>query len=256
MFSDLDGTLLDHETYEWREAARGLEFVWRASGGLVLASSKTAREIDPLRADIGCSDWPAIVENGAGILWPGTEDLSGNGAYRKIRDLLQHAPPGFRGFGDMGPREVADITGLAPIAAENACARQFSEPGLWTGSSKDLDVFLQEIAKAGVVARRGGRFLTLSFGQTKADAMAEIVRALNPKQTIALGDAPNDLEMIQAADFGVIIANPAAPEMPILAGEAEGTIVRTKRAGPNGWADAVIAILSDPQKFRKVTGNG
>ena len=50
--------------------------------------------------------------------------------------------------------------------------------------------------------------------------------------------------MIEAADYGVIVANPHGPALPPLAGEAEGRILRTARPGPDGWTEGLEAILS------------
>ena len=65
VFSDLDGTLLDHETYSFEPARPALDRLKREGHVLVLASSKTAAEIAPLRDAMGFSHCPAIVENGA-----------------------------------------------------------------------------------------------------------------------------------------------------------------------------------------------
>lgn len=256
VFSDLDGTLLDHETYDWSPARPGLDRLAQIGAGLVLASSKTWPEIDRLRRAIGIVQTPAIVENGAGVVWPdkaatdpGPEPEDAFGAtanaptdYDRLRALLAELPPGFQGFGDLGPAGVERVTGLPPQAARLACQRRFSEPGLWHGDAEGLDLFLTQAARAGIAARRGGRFLTLSFGRTKADAMAEVIARLKPGRTLALGDAPNDTEMLERADMGVVVANPSARPLPRLAGESEGRIYRTEHPGPHGWSEAILAL--------------
>ncbi|MEQ8899428.1 MAG: HAD hydrolase family protein [Roseovarius sp.] len=247
IFSDLDGTLLGHDDYSWAPAKPALDALKARGCGVVLASSKTAAEIAPLRAEMGLGDWPAIVENGSGLLKPG--DATGSDTdetpYRDLRARLATLPPGFRGFGDMGEAEVAEITGLPAPAAALARERRFSEPGLWTGTDAGLERFLQAAAAAGLSARRGGRFLTLSFGGTKAGRMDEIIDTYRPRHTVALGDAPNDTEMLQRADRGVIIRNDAAPPLPPLAGEADGRISRTTEQGPAGWCHAVLALVQE-----------
>ncbi len=247
VFSDLDGTLLDHETYSFDAARPALAALAEAGCGVVLASSKTGPEIAQLRAAMGLAEWPAIVENGAGVLEPGAAPEAG-AEYAQLRAWLEGLPGdmrgAFRGFGDMSDREVAEVTGLAPEAAALARQRGFTEPGLWTGNQEALDVFLERAAQAGITARRGGRFLTLSFGATKADRMAEIAARYAPEATVALGDAPNDVEMIEAADIGVIVRNPEAPGLPRLPKEEAGRIFRTQKSGPDGWNLAVLSILS------------
>jgi mannosyl-3-phosphoglycerate phosphatase len=140
---------------------------------------------------------------------------------------------------------VAQATGLPLPEAALARARQFSEPGTWAGDDATRETFLAALADQGITARMGGRFLTLSHGATKADRMAEIIDTLQPARTVALGDAPNDVEMLQAADIGVIVANPEATPLPELPNEQAGRIIRTHLPGPQGWNRAMLDILSD-----------
>ncbi len=247
VFTDLDGTLLDHETYSYSPAEPALALLKREGVPLVLASSKTAAEIAPLHATLNLGSAPAIVENGAGVFEPGDEMMPPDHAYRRIRSTLAELPPdparNFRGFGDMGPEEVAAATGLSRRDAALACKRCFSEPGLWTGTEADLRRFLDLLDDRGIVARRGGRFLTLSFGRTKADAMREVAERLGATVTIALGDAPNDAEMLLAADYGIVVRNDHAPEMPPLTAKVAGRIRHTEQPGPEGWNAAIVDLL-------------
>ena len=245
VFSDLDGTLLSHGDYGWAEARPGLARLRALGAGLVLASSKTSAEMIPLRDEIGFSDWPAIVENGAGILWPGETDIGDAQTYADLRKTIKTLPVGFVGFGDMTVQEVADQTGLDSQAASRARQRQFSEPGVWTGTRAELDTFLAALKNAGLSARQGGRFLTISSGRTKADAMSEVTARLKPDRTIALGDAPNDAEMIMAADIGVIVRNPHGPGIAPLTSDQSGRILRTTQVGPAGWAEAILTLTKD-----------
>lgn len=256
VFSDLDGTLLGHGDYSWAPAAGGLRRLRQLGAGVVLATSKTAAEVAPLRDEIGFADWPAIVENGCGLLPPGQAGSKGTKTYRDIRALLRSLPTGFRGFGDMSAQEVAAATGLPLAAAEKAKDRQYSEPGLWTGTDRAVQAFTAAAAAVGLTARRGGRFLTLSMGGTKADRMEEILTAYSPEHSIALGDAPNDVEMLQRADFGVIVRNDHGPPMPALPGEAAGRIRRSELEGPRGWAEAISHLLLELELIKDPIEHG
>ena len=259
VFSDLDGTLLDHETYDFAPALPALRALNALGAGVVLASSKTAAEMAPLRARMDLGQWPAIVENGAGILDPGAEASFDDAPYREIRRRLAGLPSGFchfRGFGDMTDAEVAKITGLPEADAALARRRQFSEPGLWTGSPAALEQFLDAAENAGLHARRGGRFLTFSHGQTKADRMKELIARLRPARTLALGDAPNDTEMLAAADQAVVIANPHGATLPPLPGEAQGRVTRTTLPGPQGWNTSVLAWVDEYKTATGTQSNG
>ena len=247
VFSDLDGTLISHDTYRWDAARPALAHLRGIGAGVVLASSKTAPEIIGLRAQMGLEDWPAIVENGAGVLDAQATDTPADTAYLRLRSALNQLPEELRGlftgFGDLDVAGVAKITGLPPADAQDAKTRAFSEPGLWHGTDAQRTAFLEALEQHGITAREGGRFLTLSFGRTKADRMAQIIATYRPQVTLALGDAPNDIEMLQTADHGVIIANPHRTPLPPLDAEAAGRITRTTLPGPQGWNRAVLDFV-------------
>ena len=247
VFSDLDGTLISHDTYRWDAARPALARLRSIGAGVVLASSKTAPEIIGLRAQMGLEDWPAIVENGAGLLHAQATDTPPDTEYLRLRSALNQLPDDLRGlftgFGDLDVAGVAQITGLPPADAQNARTRAFSEPGLWRGTDAQRTAFLDALSDMGIAAREGGRFLTLSFGQTKADRMAQIIETCRPQVTLALGDAPNDVEMLQTADHGVIIANPHRAPLPPLDTEGAGRITRTTLPGPEGWNREVLDFV-------------
>ncbi|WP_171208024.1 MULTISPECIES: mannosyl-3-phosphoglycerate phosphatase [unclassified Ruegeria] len=248
IFTDLDGTLIDHETYRWDAAKPALKALQSLPTAVILASSKTALEISGLRTNLGFEKWPAIVENGAGILPPFADDIPDRTHYDRLRAALDAMPKGlrqpFRGFGDVSAAGVVEMTGLSPDAATLAQQRGFSEPGLWQGSDAQKTDFLAALQSQGITAQQGGRFLTLSFGRNKADCMTEIIAQHHPRHTIALGDAPNDVLMLEHAEFGVVVANPHRPALGPLKGEDSGRILRTELAGPAGWNRAVLDFLN------------
>lgn len=251
-FSDLDGTLLDHTSYDHSAAEPALSLLREHDIPLILASSKTAAEMNPIRQALGFAQCPAIMENGAGLLLSNGSDKSGDGQYRKLTALIDELPQKigryFSGFHDWDLAEISRKTGLEPRQAQNAAKRDYSEPGIWSGDEEAFAAFERELAARGIAANRGGRFMTLSFGASKADRMDEIVEHYGRGEegilTIAFGDAPNDIEMLEKADQGVIVFNPHGVRIPCLGGEDNGKIVRTRLPGPVGWNDAALSILS------------
>lgn len=252
--SDLDGTLLDHETYDWTPARPALNALRQGGHGLILASSKTAVEVAPLRRAIGFDDFPAIVENGAGMLLAG--DGKGRTAgkdHTRILAALAGMPPELRdrfsGFSQWTTEELSDRTGLPADQAHLAAQRQFSEPGIWSGSARELAQFTALLARQGITAHQGGRFLTLGPGASKAERMVELAAACRRNDPhlviIALGDAPNDIEMLEQADRGYIIRNPAHDGVPPLPGESGGRIRRSHLAGPAGWNNCILTAIKE-----------
>ncbi|QBF30584.1 mannosyl-3-phosphoglycerate phosphatase [Thalassococcus sp. S3] len=247
VFTDLDGTLLDHETYSYAPAQPALERLASCRIPLILASSKTAGEMAPIRQAIGFSHAPMICENGGGIVPGGVEGRVDRSGYWRLRDALDRMPPDlrsrFEGFGDMSVARVREVTGLPEADAVLAKERAFTEPGLWSGPGEDS--FVEALEAFAITARRGGRFLTLGAGTTKADRLSEITSQYGASFTVALGDAPNDAEMLLAADRGILIPNPHAPDMSDLIEQSEGRIALAEEPGPAGWARALGLLLDE-----------
>ena len=247
VFTDLDGTLLDHDTYQYREAQLTLERLRRFGIPLILASSKTAAEMVPLQAELGSGTYPMICENGSGILGPGGGP-SDTAQYDELRRILDFVPQdlrvSFEGFGDMSVARLAKVTGLPHDNAVQAAARQFSEPGLWSGTDAERDAFLSVLRTHGISARMGGRFLTLSFGATKADQMQNIADQLDRETIIALGDAPNDTEMLAAADYAIVLPNAGGHPVDVPAGLSGPVVINAAHPGPKGWHDALGRLLT------------
>ncbi len=69
IFTDLDGTLLDHETYSYTPATEALDLLVRKGIPLILCSSKTRAEIELIQLDLRLRH-PFISENGGAVFIP------------------------------------------------------------------------------------------------------------------------------------------------------------------------------------------
>jgi mannosyl-3-phosphoglycerate phosphatase len=248
IFTDLDGTLLDHDSYSFEAARPALDLLASRGIPVILASSKTEAEMRPIADAIGIA-YPMIVENGAGVVGLEMETAFPKGhlqsPYSDLRSFLRELPKElaacFEGFGDWDGARVAAETGLPLPAAELARQRHFSEPGRFTGSEMQKEAFIALLDTRGFTAVQGGRFFTLMPKTSKAERMAEVVAHYQRlsggemTHTVALGDAPNDLAMLEAADCGIIIANPAHKPLPVTEREKQGFILRSEQTGPAGW---------------------
>jgi mannosyl-3-phosphoglycerate phosphatase len=261
--TDLDGTLLD-DGYLNAKAGAALDTI---AGGytdtrIALASSKTPAEMIELVQH--CDSDPVLIfENGSGMAWrepvlcrPGEKRLDGfevdlfGRPYAEVVELLKKLRADrsypFRGFSDMTVGEVAAMTGLSAHAAEKARHRMASEPILWEGSDEVLRDFRERLAAHDLELVRGGRFYHVGSHMNKGRALARLWRTLRFQfgvraTTVACGDAPNDLEMMERADHAVVFPSRGG-------GYLEPDNPNTSRApvaGASAWLDAVRNVLDD-----------
>ncbi|MCB2226009.1 MAG: HAD-IIB family hydrolase [Desulfarculaceae bacterium] len=262
VFSDLDGTLLDHHTYSWEAARPALEALSAGGTPLVLCSSKTRAEMIPLHAELGLSG-PFIAENGGGVFAPpdcvvakGETWIDAGGGWRvheiglpiaEVRERAKGflAELGLTGFGEMSDRQVAKLTGLSKEQAAKARAREFNEPIMPPTSEEQGQALIAAAEQAGLQVTRGGRFWHLLGGGDKGKAV-RLLKVLYAKRdpvlsTMALGDAQNDLSMLEAVDHPVLVARPDGSHASL---ELEG-LTREPLAGPAGFNHAVLAVLGE-----------
>lgn len=261
VFTDLDGTLLDHHSYSWQAAVPALDALKAAGVPLILNSSKTIPEIEELRTALG-NQHPFVVENGSAIAIPegyfshrartskNPEVVCFGADYTQIRHKLvalrEQQGYHFVGFGDLSDAEVAQITGLDLAAAGRARQRSSSEPVLWQNSPGALGQFRKSLGKEGLQLTQGGRFMHVSAAGDKGAAVEWLCRCyanergLERMISIALGDGPNDRPMLEAVDYPVIIRSDHGLPMPL---DNHQHLIRTEKTGPAGWNDAILQLI-------------
>jgi mannosyl-3-phosphoglycerate phosphatase len=262
IFTDMDGTLLDRESYSYEKALPAIELVKSRGIPLVLCSAKTRAEQELYREMLGISD-PFIVEDGGAIYIE--EDyfpflykqhrVSGNYRviefgipYRDIRRvvsrLAQETGLPLRGYGDMEVHEVAAATGLSADAARRAMEREY-EMQLVADLDRDKTELLKRIlAASGLRTTHGGRFHGVMGHEGKGAAvkhLTELFRRHRGKiHTVGIGDSGNDLSLLEAVD------------RPVLVKKIDGTwekmdipnLERIDAVGPAGWCEFILGLLS------------
>ena len=247
IFSDLDATLLDHNTYSFQEALPALQLIRKRKIPLILSSSKTYDEMIVIRTELSNHD-PFIYENGSGIYFEDNKVCLGT-SHSEIRNLLQDLKKrfSFTSFYDLGPEGIQKETGLDIYASERAYHREFTEPLIWKDSTQNLIIFKQLLQQNNLTAAQGGRFLTISSLKNKGDALLWVKKryesiAKVKITTIGLGDSENDINMLDCADNAIIVRHPKKLP-PNINGHA--SLIITDAIGPKGWNEAIINILDE-----------
>lgn len=264
VFTDLDATLLDH-SYSWAAAAESLRDLRGLGFPVVLNSSKTIAEMIDLAGELQTKA-PLVAENGALTAVPQdsplaplfSTDVGDDGYCCKLLGMPRHEIVtvahqlreregyAFAGFSDWEVEEVAERTGLSIEAAGRACERLATEPIVWDDSEDRWGGFAGALQNRGIRNLRGGRFIHLMGASDKAQglvALTEIYRQAYPEvswRTVALGDSPNDLQMLSAADVAVVIPN---DHHDIELRPEARQVIRPKAYGPSGWHEAMQIVL-------------
>ncbi len=255
IISDLDGTLLNHNNYSWEAAAPALAKLDGAGIPLILNSSKTAPEIRKVREELG-NQAPFIVENGAAVVIPpgvfgnSEEQVVTFGASRpevlKVLAAQRKNGARFHGFEDMTDQELADLTGLDRSAAAMARDRLGTEPLLWQGSEAELAEFQTALQAENLRLVQGGRFYHAMGVFDKADGARFLLEKYReqygeqPVIAIALGDSPNDQQMLESADIPVVIRGVHSDEVQLPSAKHA---MRSLKPGPDGWNECVLNLL-------------
>ncbi len=250
LFSDVDGTMLAADTYQWEEALPGIECARKHGVPIIFNTSKTEQETRLLGETLGI-DAPFSIENGGAVyVPPGTfddgeaEGLIPFGApYPVIRAALDGLSASFRfqGISDMSEKEVEAACGLPAGAMAAARERRFTEPLVWRDEPERLDEFAEQLRSHGLHLKRGDRFVHVMGATDKQVALEHLVPRYRQQYpgvvSVALGNGPNDLGMMDAADIVVVINNPGGRNIQYPGARVpEGT-------GPAAWSRAVQALL-------------
>ncbi len=272
VFSDIDGTLIDLESFDISPALKGISYLKKQNIPLVLCSAKTRAEQESIRKKVKLTD-PFIVENGGAIYIPSfyfpfqitqhTMDSMLKGVmvkkdntytvlilgttYSTIRQILDkiRTETGlcFKGFGDMTVEEVAKVTGLSLEEANAAKSREFDETLLLKKEeAEDLKRYLTQY---GLTLVGGGRFYHV-IGNSSKGRCVSILSLLFRKSigkiiTIGIGDNHNDLPMLRVVDIPILVEKKEGGW--IEAPHIKRKVHKVQGIGPYGFTRAIISCL-------------
>jgi mannosyl-3-phosphoglycerate phosphatase len=280
IFTDLDGTLIDHLTHSFQPALPALAALKERNIPLVFCSSKTRSEIERIRKRTE-NTHPFIVENGGAVFIPNKyfppEPGSGidsaqmkekdleyrvielGSPYPQLREILSQIqarfPGAIRGFGDLSVAEISKLCQFSLDEAFLARQREYDEPFIL--ANERLLGKIQEIAEhSSLQVTQGGRFLHLMGTNDKGQAVLRLIDLYRRKfgflQTAALGDSLNVLPMLAAVDIPVLLPKPDGRYDPSV--KLDGLFF-AKDSGPRGWCDSVLEIIRDSKETEYPNGN-
>ncbi|MCK5032279.1 MAG: HAD-IIB family hydrolase [Calditrichia bacterium] len=263
IFTDLDGTLLDHNTYQYSEAQPAIDLIKKFEIPLILTSSKTKVEMLGYQKSIGIEGYPYIVENGSAVYTsidyfrnnPDKDVVENYDRYKlgknylEIKNILIKISAKYdyniRGFHNTDKNEIIEKTKLSAEAVALAMDREFSVPLFYDDKAKEI--LLKEIEKYNLQILFGGRFMHI-LGKTDKGKALNLVKngfcnKLNSEsiKTIAIGDTMNDVAMLQNADIKILVKkynNEYDTRVQI------DNLFYSPYIGPKGWNHSLLEILS------------
>ncbi len=262
LFTDLDGTLLDHDTYSFEPAREALAALESENVPVVFTTSKTRAEIEKWRRLAGNTD-PFISENGGAIFVP-EGYFGGDFVYdrkedsylvielgaphrelaRALGDIRRETGIEIRGVSEMNVEEIMKLTGLGEDDAALVRKREYGEPFVVGGGNEAEKTVISEIKKRGLRHTQGGRFHHI-LGQSDKGKAVSILKGLYVKEwglveTAGIGDSLNDLPMLEAVDIPILVRKPGGgyDERINIAGMAIADA-----PGPYGWNSAILKLI-------------
>ena len=241
IFTDLDGSLLNHEDYSFEEAKPMLQKIKDKNIPLIYTTSKTKNECQILQKQMNIQE-PFIVENGAAIYYPdGSMELLGV-EHQKIKTFMDSVSEAFniKSFSNMRVEDVMEHTLFSYAQAKEAKSRDFSEPFLIHDETRltELEILAES---AGLKILKGGRFYhCVGIAQDKGEAVKKALKHYPNRVSVGLGDNYNDVAMLQAVDVAVLIPHHEGTFI----NYEQKDLIKASHKGSLGWSEALQGILT------------
>jgi len=251
IFTDLDGTLLNHHSYEYQAVLPVLQHLKSLNVPVILNSSKTLTELDEWQIKLELNT-PIIAENGGVMRISSSQEpfkkVQLGVCYSHIRSVLNalraETQWQFEGFGDWSLAEVMNHTQLHSNQALKAMEREASEPIVWLDSDANFNAFKARLSEQNLTLKQGGRFYHVMGHHDKATAMKVLLNQFYDVPTsqvvVALGDSENDRDMLDFADYPVVIPNDGANIFNY------PSFFKITQTAPEGWLEAIDKVLAIP----------
>lgn len=260
IFTDLDGTLIDHKTYSYIDASKTLKSLKKKNVPIILCTSKTRAETEKYTDRLNLR-YPFIAENGGAIYIP-KDYFSFKYHFDKVMNqynvielgtpiaqlnkvMKQIKKDGFdiKTFSDMSVSELSKDTGLTKMDAIRAKKREY-DVAFRILDLKGKAEIVKTIKAAGYNTSAGGRYHHLMGDNDKGHAVKILTDLFRKRygglklKTIGLGDGENDISMLKNVDIPVLVKN-REHKKPEIDFEATYTISE----GPKGWSETIDELL-------------
>ncbi len=254
IFTDLDGSLLDKETFKFDVIKDYLKELISSGILIIPNSSKTESELLDFNKQYNF-DFSFISENGSSIYGLNKIDQSlpqrvvisrSIDEIQKIYDanisldLKNKITP----ILELEIDEQQKIFGLPLNKLSLATKRMHSIPIQFRGTETEKNNFIKNIGEIGLTAQSGGRIINICDNTNKSKAMSKAVKLIRKKLgneciTIGVGDNENDIEMLKQTDYPCLVKNENFDSSLINI----DNLIKSSEPSPLGWADVIKTAI-------------
>jgi len=261
IYTDMDGTLLNHNDYQMDAALPLLDQLEEEGTPVILNTSKTFAELNKITQSLTIKH-PFIVENGSAIFipkgyFPANKIKKLNYPFQQendfwvlrlgasIDELNQFCSNLHHDVVDFSTCSVSQAMALTGLSQEDAILAQtrlFTKP-LSFNSKVPMKLFQDSLKDTDYQLVKGGRFYHLMGKVDKAKAMkilTSIFENLHDVKYInlSLGDSLNDEAMLQQSDMSVVVKSPSSHLLKL----EHVCLYKASYPAPEGWVEGVIKM--------------
>ena len=260
LFTDLDGTLLNKKTFEFKAALKLIKNCISKGINIIPNSSKTDLELDEICENLEIPK-VYISENGSFIY--GLNFLSEN--LNKKVHLSRNKAVIFKNFSDNiniklqkkclileneTLQNQIEILGLPHNKISKAMNRKFSMPFIFLGNKEEEVELKNNVKKHGLNIQFGGRVFSLGDEVSKGNAMMRFISLLSNETkknyvSICVGDNENDFDMLDKSDYPCLVKNGPLKNI-----NFKNQCVFSKTEAPDGWVEVVNKTLNIIEEIR------
>lgn len=251
IFTDLDGTLLDHHTYSFAPAQKALQFLSKKNIPIIFCSSKTRTELLYWKDQLN-NIHPFISENGGGIFIPTSyfsfsfdytdRDesfyiITIGESFSHLQKTMQKLEDQFdiNSFLSMSTKTIQKYTDLPKKMAELASEREYDIPFLINDPSQKDDI-IKHVQQHHLHITEGGRFYHLIGENDKGKAVNMLthlyLQQYSTVESIGIGDSENDFSMLTQVKKPYLVKRTDGSY-------ASSNFPHAQGIGPKGWNEII-----------------
>ena len=219
IFTDLDGTLLNRDTFKFDEIKDYIKSLVNKGIIIIPNTSKTNAELNNFAKELDLN-LPFISENGSAIhgLNIINKNLPDEIILAREKELIlkifqKEIPENLKSkcklITKMEKKIQKEVFGLSDKNLRNVLNRSYSTPILFEGNNEQKKDLFKIVKNVGLSLHEGGRVINICDNVSKLKAMNRVIKIIkkteNEIKTIGVGDNFNDLDMLRNSNIACLV---------------------------------------------------